>query len=186
MQEGPGPPAGPQLDPPSRTEDLDAETLAGAPIAVVVIGALIVLSIKAAFLWSLAYGVTLVLAVVLPERIEPLYVVEGTPATDVGSVSPALVVGDIVVVQVIVSGSRNKESAIGYYSADDVPVHAALARRNLAARHAKFKFAVFRSAHALPHAFTLSLPCSKNALIRALASGADCATDASSASVKKP
>jgi guanylate cyclase len=46
----------------------------------VVIGALIVLSIKAAFLWSLAYGVTLVLAVVLPERIEPVYVVEGTPA----------------------------------------------------------------------------------------------------------
>ena len=46
----------------------------------VVIGALIVLSIKAAFLWCLAYGVTLVLAVVLPERIEPVYVVEGTPA----------------------------------------------------------------------------------------------------------
>jgi len=46
----------------------------------VVIGALIVLSIKAALLWWLAYGVTLVLAVVLPERIEPLYVVEGTPA----------------------------------------------------------------------------------------------------------
>ena len=46
----------------------------------VVIGALIVLSIKAAFLWSLAYGVTLVLAVVLPEQIEPLHVVEGSPA----------------------------------------------------------------------------------------------------------
>ncbi len=46
----------------------------------VVIGALIVLSIKAAFLWSLAYGVTLVLAVVLPEQIEPVYVVEGSPA----------------------------------------------------------------------------------------------------------
>ncbi len=46
----------------------------------VVFGALIVLSIKAAFLWSLAYGVTLVLAVVLPERIEPVYVVEGSPA----------------------------------------------------------------------------------------------------------
>ena len=40
-------------------------------------------------------------------------IVEGTPATDVGSVSPALVVGDVVVVQVIVSGSRNKESAAG-------------------------------------------------------------------------
>ena len=46
----------------------------------VVIGALIVLSIKAALLWWLAYGVTLVLAVVLPERIEPAYVVEGSPA----------------------------------------------------------------------------------------------------------
>ena len=46
----------------------------------VVIGALIVLSIKAAFLWSLAYGVTLVLAVVLPEQIEPVHVVEGSPA----------------------------------------------------------------------------------------------------------
>src|SRR4051812_33123828 len=45
-----------------------------------VIGALIVLSIKAALLWWLADGVTIVLAVVLPERIEPLYVVEGTPA----------------------------------------------------------------------------------------------------------
>jgi adenylate cyclase len=46
----------------------------------VVIGALIVLSIKAAFLWSLAYGVTLVLAVVLPEQIEPVHVIEGSPA----------------------------------------------------------------------------------------------------------
>ena len=46
----------------------------------VVIGALIVLSIKGAFLWSLAYGVTLVLAVVLPEQIEPVHVVEGSPA----------------------------------------------------------------------------------------------------------
>jgi adenylate cyclase len=52
----------------------------------VVIGALIVLSIKAAFLWSLAYGVTLVLAVVLPERIEPLYVVEGSPAGIAGTI----------------------------------------------------------------------------------------------------
>jgi len=52
----------------------------------VVIGALIVLSIKAAFLWSLAYGVTLVLAVVLPERIEPLYVVKGSPAGIAGTI----------------------------------------------------------------------------------------------------
>jgi adenylate cyclase len=52
----------------------------------VVIGALIVLSINAAFLWSLAYGVTLVLAVVLPERIEPLYVVEGSPAGIAGTI----------------------------------------------------------------------------------------------------
>ncbi len=47
-------------------------------------------------------------------------VVEGTPATDVGSVSPALVVGNIVVVQVIVSGSRNKESAPGKVRGFDV------------------------------------------------------------------
>jgi adenylate cyclase len=52
----------------------------------VVIGALIVLSIKAAFLWSLAYGVTIVLAVVLPERIEPLYVVKGSPAGIAGTI----------------------------------------------------------------------------------------------------
>ncbi len=52
----------------------------------VVIGALIVLSIKAAFLWSLAYGVTLVLAVVLPERIEPVHVVEGSPAGIAGTI----------------------------------------------------------------------------------------------------
>jgi adenylate cyclase len=52
----------------------------------VVIGALIVLSIKAAFLWSLAYGVTLVLGVVLPERIEPLYVVKGSPAGIAGTI----------------------------------------------------------------------------------------------------
>ncbi len=48
--------------------------------SLVVIGALIVLTTRAAFLWFLAYGVTLVLAVVLPERIEPLYVVEGSAA----------------------------------------------------------------------------------------------------------
>jgi len=48
--------------------------------SLVVIGALIVLTTRAAFLWFLAYGVTLVLAVVLPERIQPLHVVEGSPA----------------------------------------------------------------------------------------------------------
>jgi len=53
----------------------------------VVIGALIVLSVKAALLWWLAYVVTLVLAVVLPERIEPLYVVEGTPAGIAGTIA---------------------------------------------------------------------------------------------------
>ena len=45
---------------------------------VAVIGALIVLNVRSAFGWLLAYGVTLVLAVVLPERIEPLHVVEGS------------------------------------------------------------------------------------------------------------
>ncbi len=48
--------------------------------SLVVIGALIVLTTRAALLWFLAYVVTLVLAVVLPERIEPLYVVEGSAA----------------------------------------------------------------------------------------------------------
>ena len=38
--------------------------------SLVVIGALIVLTTRAAFLWFLAYGLTLVLAVVLPEQIE--------------------------------------------------------------------------------------------------------------------
>ncbi|MEZ5939281.1 MAG: PQQ-binding-like beta-propeller repeat protein [Hyphomonadaceae bacterium] len=46
--------------------------------------------------------------------------IEGTPAKDVGSVSPALVVGDIVVTQVIVSGGRNKESAPGLIRGYDV------------------------------------------------------------------
>lgn len=41
-------------------------------------------------------------------------VIENTPVTDVSSVSPALVVGDIVVTQIIVGGSRDKESAPGY------------------------------------------------------------------------
>ena len=45
---------------------------------VAVLGALIVLDVRSAFGWLLAYGVTLVLAVVLPERIEPLHVVEGS------------------------------------------------------------------------------------------------------------
>jgi guanylate cyclase len=44
-----------------------------------VLGALIGLSIRAAFFWFLAYLLTLVLAVVLPERIEPVHVVEGSP-----------------------------------------------------------------------------------------------------------
>lgn len=48
--------------------------------SLVVIGALIVLTTRAAFLWFLAYGVTLVLAVVLPERIEPMHAVEGSTA----------------------------------------------------------------------------------------------------------
>jgi adenylate cyclase len=46
----------------------------------VVVGALIVLPFRSAFLWFLAYLVTLALAVVLPERIEPLYVSEGSTA----------------------------------------------------------------------------------------------------------
>ncbi len=40
-------------------------------------------------------------------------IIEGTSATDVGSVSPALVVGDIVVVQVIPNNTRNKTGAPG-------------------------------------------------------------------------
>lgn len=43
-----------------------------------VLGALIGLSIRAAFFWFLAYLLTLLLAVVLPERIEPVHVVEST------------------------------------------------------------------------------------------------------------
>jgi guanylate cyclase len=45
-----------------------------------VIGALIVLPLRSAFVWFLAYLVTLGLAVVLPERIEPIRVNEGSPA----------------------------------------------------------------------------------------------------------
>lgn len=48
--------------------------------SLVVIGALIVRATRAALLWFLAYGVTLALAVALPERIEPLYVAQGSPA----------------------------------------------------------------------------------------------------------
>ena len=47
-------------------------------------------------------------------------VIEGTQVTDVSSVSPALVVGEIVVTQVIVAGGRNKESAPGYIRGFDV------------------------------------------------------------------
>lgn len=42
-----------------------------------VVGALIVLSIRAAFAWLLAYVVTLVLAVILPQLIEPLHEATG-------------------------------------------------------------------------------------------------------------
>jgi guanylate cyclase len=45
-----------------------------------VIGALIVLSTRAAFAWFVAYGVTLVLGVALPERIEPVDPGGGTSA----------------------------------------------------------------------------------------------------------
>jgi guanylate cyclase len=45
-----------------------------------VIGALMVLSLRAALLWFVAYVATLVLAVVLPELIEPIYVGEASPA----------------------------------------------------------------------------------------------------------
>lgn len=47
-------------------------------------------------------------------------IIEGTQATDVSSVSPALVVGDVIVVQVIPGGSRNKEGAPGKIRAFDV------------------------------------------------------------------
>ncbi len=47
-------------------------------------------------------------------------IIEGTSVTDVSSVSPALVVGDIIVVQVIPGGSRNKEGAAGKIRGFDV------------------------------------------------------------------
>ncbi|MDZ4762406.1 MAG: PQQ-binding-like beta-propeller repeat protein [Alphaproteobacteria bacterium] len=46
--------------------------------------------------------------------------VEGRAVQDVGSVSPALVVGDVIVVQVIPGGSRNKESTPGDIRGFDV------------------------------------------------------------------
>jgi adenylate cyclase len=47
---------------------------------IAVIGALIVLSTRAAFLWLLAYGVTLALGLVLPEHIEPVDASTGSSA----------------------------------------------------------------------------------------------------------
>jgi hypothetical protein len=55
-----------------------------------VIGALIVLPLRSAFLWFLAYLATLVLAVVLPERIEPIHVNEGSPAGIAGMIAGVL------------------------------------------------------------------------------------------------
>jgi glucose dehydrogenase len=40
-------------------------------------------------------------------------ITEGRAVSDVGSVSPALVVGDVIVVQIVPGGARNKESAPG-------------------------------------------------------------------------
>jgi glucose dehydrogenase len=51
---------------------------------------------------------------------------EGRAVTDVGSVSPALVVGDVIVVQVIPGGSRNKESTPGDVRGYDVRTGARL------------------------------------------------------------
>jgi glucose dehydrogenase len=45
---------------------------------------------------------------------------EGRQVTDVGSVSPALVVGDVLVVQVVPGGARNKESTPGHVRGYDV------------------------------------------------------------------
>lgn len=45
---------------------------------------------------------------------------EGRAVQDIGSVSPALVVGDVIVVQVIPGGSRNKESTPGDIRGFDV------------------------------------------------------------------
>jgi guanylate cyclase len=60
---------------------LEADLLMGFTV-IVVVGALIALSARAAFWWFIAYLVSLVLAVVLPESISSIYDVEpGTPAT---------------------------------------------------------------------------------------------------------
>lgn len=70
-------------------EILAATVVSGGPVpsqmvilwgVVIVLGALIALSVRAAFLWFLGFGLTLVLAVVLPERIAPLEMEEGSPA----------------------------------------------------------------------------------------------------------
>ncbi len=52
-----------------------------------VLGALLVLSLKAAFFWFLAFLFTVVLAVVLPERIEAVHMVEGSPAGIAGIIA---------------------------------------------------------------------------------------------------
>ncbi len=52
-----------------------------------VLGALLVLSLKAAFFWFLAFLFTVVLAVVLPERIEAVHMVEGSPAGIAGTIA---------------------------------------------------------------------------------------------------
>ena len=47
------------------------------------VGALIALESRAAFWWFVAFLVSLQLAVVLPERIDPIYDVEPAPASDI-------------------------------------------------------------------------------------------------------
>jgi quinoprotein glucose dehydrogenase len=47
-------------------------------------------------------------------------IVDDTPVEDVGSVSPAIVVGDVIVVQTIPGGARNKEAAPGHIRGFDV------------------------------------------------------------------
>jgi guanylate cyclase len=51
-----------------------------------VVGAMIVLSIRAAFGWLIAYAVTVVLAVILPSRIAPLHQITGTDEGIAGNV----------------------------------------------------------------------------------------------------
>jgi guanylate cyclase len=50
-------------------------------------GALIVLSLRGAFLWFLGFLFTLVLAVVLPDWIEPVHIVEGSPGGMAGTLA---------------------------------------------------------------------------------------------------